>query len=140
GKTKDLLQIKQLKRPFDIPAYGLSCDLVWSDPDEDHKGWSQNTRNLSFTFGNDIVLDFCRQMNVAMIVRGHQTKYKKSKSIPRRGYRFFAGSRLLTLFSVPNYMGMAKNEGTVLSVDPNMSCQFEILKPTRQLALTYNNS
>ena len=38
-------------RPTDVPDTGLLCDLLWSDPDKDQKGWGENDRGVSFTFG-----------------------------------------------------------------------------------------
>lgn len=48
-------QIKRIMRPTDVPDTGLLCDLLWSDPDKDVQGWSENDRGVSFTFGADVV-------------------------------------------------------------------------------------
>jgi hypothetical protein len=32
-------------------AQGLLCDILWSDPDPDVKGWGESDRGVSFTFG-----------------------------------------------------------------------------------------
>ncbi|THU56974.1 hypothetical protein C4D60_Mb11t22860 [Musa balbisiana] len=45
------------------------------------------------------------------------------------GYEFFANRRLVTLFSAPNYCGEFDNAGALLSIDKNLFCSFEILKP-----------
>ncbi|KAJ3579919.1 hypothetical protein NPX13_g647 [Xylaria arbuscula] len=42
-------QIRRVMRPTDIPDCGLLCDLLWSDPDKDITGWSENDRGVSFT-------------------------------------------------------------------------------------------
>ena len=45
GLSKELTNINQLKiikRPTEIPEKGLLCDLVWSDPDSNLKGWEIN--------------------------------------------------------------------------------------------------
>ena len=50
-------QIKQFKRPAEVPDSGLICDLLWSDPNPDQKGnelmigWNENERGVSYTFG-----------------------------------------------------------------------------------------
>ena len=36
NKVRKLLS---LNRPTDIPSNGMLCDLLWSDPVEDQKGW-----------------------------------------------------------------------------------------------------
>jgi len=32
-------KILNLNRPTDIPSQGMLCDLLWSDPVEEQKGW-----------------------------------------------------------------------------------------------------
>lgn len=50
------------------------------------------------------------------------------------GYEFFAKRRLVTIFSAPNYGGEFDNAGALLSVDENLVCSFEILKPAESKA------
>ena len=50
------------------------------------------------------------------------------------GYEFFAGRRLVTLFSAPNYCGEFDNAGGMISVDENLMCTFQILKPSSRSA------
>lgn len=57
-----------------------------------------------------------------LIVRAHQ--------VVEDGYEFFAGRRLVTLFSAPNYCGEFDNAGGMISVDENLMCSFQILKPS----------
>ena len=46
------------------------------------------------------------------------------------GYEFFAGRRLVTLFSAPNYCGEFDNAGGMISVNEDLLCSFQILKPS----------
>lgn len=46
----NLDQIRKLSRPTDVPDSGLLCDLLWSDPGRDIKGWGMNDRGVSYTF------------------------------------------------------------------------------------------
>lgn len=48
---KDLNELANIKRPIEIPEEGLLCDILWSDPDPGIKGWGDNERNISYTFG-----------------------------------------------------------------------------------------
>ena len=34
------------------------CDLLWSDPEPDFKGWGPNDRGISYIFGEDILTEF----------------------------------------------------------------------------------
>jgi serine/threonine-protein phosphatase PP1 catalytic subunit len=48
------------------------------------------------------------------------------------GYEFFAKRQLVTIFSAPNYCGEFDNAGGVMSVDENLMCSFQILRPSTQ--------
>ena len=59
-----------------------------------------------------------------LICRAHQ--------VVEDGYEFFAKRQLVTLFSAPNYCGEFDNAGGVMSVDENLMCSFQILRPSTQ--------
>ena len=61
-----------------------------------------------------------------LLVRAHQ--------VVEDGYEFFAGRRLVTLFSAPNYCGEFDNAGGMISVDQDLMCSFQILKPSSRSA------
>ena len=117
-----LQQIAELERPCDVPDVGLLCDLLWSDPDANTKGWGENDRGVSFVFGPDVVTNFLEEHELDLLVRAHQ--------VVEDGYEFFAGRRLVTLFSAPNYCGEFDNAGGMISVDEDLMCSFQILKPS----------
>ncbi|XP_064455626.1 serine/threonine-protein phosphatase alpha-2 isoform-like [Ornithodoros turicata] len=119
---KNLGQIKEIQRPTDVPDKGLLCDLLWSDPDKDIKGWGENARGVSFTFGPDVVRNFLMEHGLDLIVRSHQ--------VVKDGYEFFADGKMVTLFSVPDYNGEFENAGAIMNVDENFMCTFHILKAT----------
>lgn len=48
------------------------------------------------------------------------------------GYEFFADRQLVTIFSAPNYCGEFDNAGAMMSVDENLMCSFQILKPAEK--------
>jgi serine/threonine-protein phosphatase PP1 catalytic subunit len=94
-------QIRRVMRPTDVPdagksitfcvtnpahhsirhvfllllSPGLLCDLLWSDPDKDITGWSENDRGVSFTFGPDVVSRFLQKHDMDLICRAHQVSY-----------------------------------------------------------------
>jgi len=51
---------------------GLLCDLVWSDPDKDMKGWMDSERGVSYVFGADVVDNFLKKLDLDLICRAHQ--------------------------------------------------------------------
>ncbi|CAK7331414.1 unnamed protein product [Dovyalis caffra] len=129
GLSPDLTnldQIRNLPRPTDVPDSGLLCDLLWSDPDKDIKGWGMNDRGVSYTFGPDKVAEFLMKNDMDLVCRAHQ--------VVEDGYEFFAERQLVTIFSAPNYCGEFDNAGAMMSVDETLMCSFQILKPTDKRA------
>lgn len=125
-ELQSLQQIAGLERPCDVPDVGLLCDLLWSDPDPNVNGWGENDRGVSFVFGEDVLTNFLEAQDLDLLVRAHQ--------VVEDGYEFFAGRRLVTLFSAPNYCGEFDNAGGMISVDEDLMCSFQILKPSSRSA------
>ncbi|KAE9619185.1 hypothetical protein Lal_00047633 [Lupinus albus] len=117
----NLNQIRTLPRPIEVPETGLLCDLLWSDPSRDIKGWGGNERGVSYTFGADRVIEFLQKHDLELVCRAHQ--------VVEDGYEFFANRQLVTIFSAPNYCGEFDNAGAMMSVDETLVCSFQILKP-----------
>ncbi|XP_004510082.1 serine/threonine-protein phosphatase PP1 isozyme 1-like [Cicer arietinum] len=120
---ESLNQIKGIERPLDVPDQGLLCDLLWADPDSEIRGWGENDRGVSYTFGPDTVTDFLKKHDLDLICRAHQ--------VVEDGYQFFADRQLVTIFSAPNYCGEFNNAGALMCVDETLLCSFQILKPLR---------
>ena len=117
-------QIKSIMRPTDVPDNGLLCDLLWSDPDPEVQGWGENERGVSYVFGQEIISLFLKKHELDLICRAHQ--------VVEDGYEFFAKRQLVTLFSAPNYCNEFDNAGAMMSVDENLMCSFQILKPAEK--------
>lgn len=97
-----------------------------------YQGWAENDRGVSFVFGADVVATFLETQDLDLLVRAHQ--------VVEDGYEFFAGRRLVTLFSAPNYCGEFDNAGGMISVDDNLMCSFQILKPSTRSSRFAKNS
>ncbi|XP_058075229.1 serine/threonine-protein phosphatase PP1-like isoform X1 [Magnolia sinica] len=119
--------IRAIERPVDVPDQGLLCDLLWADPDRDIKGWGENDRGVSYTFGTDKVEEFLKKHDLDLVCRAHQ--------VVEDGYEFFADRQLVTIFSAPNYCGEFNNAGALMNVDESLLCSFQILKPSRGKAV-----
>ncbi|KAF7633925.1 SER_THR_PHOSPHATASE domain-containing protein [Meloidogyne graminicola] len=96
--------LQKIKIPRDIVAQdcGLDLDLLWSDPKvisafkgDVEKFEANETRACSYVFGPQDVYATCERLGLKLIVRAHQAF--------NRGFGFFAGKRLLTVFSATNY-------------------------------------
>lgn len=116
-----------IRRPAIVPDSGLLCDLLWSDPSPTEESWGANDRGISFTFGAKIVKRFVEAHNLGLVVRAHQ--------VVEDGYEFFAGRRLVTVFSAPNYCGEFDNAGALMTIDLDLVCSFSVLK-----SLTFGNA
>ncbi|GFP86349.1 serine/threonine-protein phosphatase pp1 [Phtheirospermum japonicum] len=130
-------QVRSLPRPTAIPDTGLLCDLLWSDPGKDVKGWGMNDRGVSYTFGPDKVSEFLTKHDLDLVCRAHQFHdvYLTGTcvlQVVEDGYEFFADRQLVTIFSAPNYCGEFDNAGAMMSVDDNLMCSFQILKPAER--------
>ncbi|KAG2262093.1 hypothetical protein Bca4012_013252 [Brassica carinata] len=123
-ELRSLRQIRDIRRPTDIPDRGLLCDLLWSDPDKNVRGWGPNDRGVSYTFGSDTVSEFLNRLDLDLICRAHQ--------VVEDGFEFFANKQLVTIFSAPNYCGEFDNAGAMMSVDEDLICSFQILKPNEK--------
>ena len=121
---KNLGQLNEIIRPTDIPDEGLLCDLVWSDPEPNLKGWDVNDRGVSYTFNEKIVDNFLTIHNLEVLVRAHQ--------VVEKGYEFFNGRKCVTIFSAPNYCGEFDNAGAMLTINEDLVCGFKVFKPKKQ--------
>ncbi|GCB21227.1 serine/threonine-protein phosphatase PP1 [Aspergillus awamori] len=108
GLSPDLTsmdQIRRIMRPTDV-------------------SWGENDRGVSFTFGPDVVRRFTEKHDLDMICRAHECV--------QDGYEFFAKRQLVTIFSAPNYCGEFDNSGAMLSIDEDLLCSFQVLKPAEK--------
>ena len=94
GISPELSKIKKistLNRPTEIPNQGLLCDILWSDPDEEIKGWQDNTeRGIGYIFGNDVLSNFLKANDLDLICRSHQVNTWFYIRLSRRDTSFLA--------------------------------------------------
>lgn len=138
--------IRNIARPTDVPDYGLLNDLLWSDPADMEQDWEANERGVSYCFGKRVITDFLAVHDFDLICRAHM--------VVEDGYEFFTDRVLVTVFSAPNvsfsapfqelpkscantsqYCGEFDNWGAVMSVNAELLCSFELLKPLDSSAL-----
>lgn len=87
--------IREIRRPTDVPDYGLLNDLLWSDPaDLGEADWEANERGVSYCFGKRVIGEFLAKHDFDLVCRAHM--------VVEDGYEFFEGRTLVTVFSAPN--------------------------------------
>jgi serine/threonine-protein phosphatase PP1 catalytic subunit len=94
---------------------------LWSDPSEDVEEWEESDRGISYCFGKKVVQSTLERLNLDLVCRAHM--------VVEDGYEFFANRGLVTVFSAPNYCGEFDNLGAIMTVNPNLVCYFDLLKP-----------
>ncbi|KAL0382053.1 UNVERIFIED_CONTAM: Serine/threonine-protein phosphatase PP1 isozyme 3 [Sesamum calycinum] len=131
GQYSDLLRLFEYGENFFLLRGNHECASInriygFYDeyPGKDVKGWGMNDRGVSFTFGPDKVSEFLAKHDLDLVCRAHQ--------VVEDGYEFFAERQLVTIFSAPNYCGEFDNAGAMMSVDENLMCSFQILKPAER--------
>lgn len=117
---KSLDDLRKLKSPFNSEDDCLENDILWSDPGK-VSGWQPNPRGASVVFGEDAVNECCKMLDIDLIVRGHQCV--------QDGYEFFAGKKLVTVFSAPHYLGTFTNSAAMCKVSAGLQVSFEVLVP-----------
>lgn len=121
----DIEELKNIKKPDSIPDEGLSCDIVWSDPNpEAESKFTENERGISICFSQEALKEFCEKNDIDLICRAHQ--------VVEEGFEFFCDMKLVTIFSAPNYCGEIDNKGAIMTVDEDLRCGFQILNPIIQ--------
>ena len=118
-ELKDLNQIRHLERPVAVPESGLLCDLLWSDPEPEINGWGENDRGVSFVWGQDVAKQCLSDLDLDFICRSHQAA--------EDGYKFFAGEKVVTLWSIRNFRGFDEM-GAVMRISEDGERSFEQLK------------
>ncbi|KAK6031960.1 Ser/Thr phosphatase family protein [Ostertagia ostertagi] len=108
--------------PTEATGATLEMDLLWADPVIGLNGFQANMRGASYGFGPDILAKFCQVLNIDLVARAHQ--------VVQDGYEFFGGRKLVTIFSAPHYCGQFDNAAAMMTVDENLQCSFEILRPS----------
>ena len=109
-------EIKKYVRFSDIPRNGLSCDMLWSDP-EDRNGWGINSRGAGYTWGYDCSEEFLHINNLKFIARAHQLIMK--------GYNWCHNKQVLSIFSAPNYCYRCGNEAAIIEIEDENNYLFK---------------
>lgn len=104
-----LEDFKKIDRFSQPPREGAFMELLWSDPQE-ADGFGPSQRGLGFAFGSDITAAFIEKNKLRKIFRSHEVRMG--------GVQFEHKSKLVTVFSAPNYCDSQGNLGGIIHVVP----------------------
>jgi serine/threonine-protein phosphatase 4 catalytic subunit len=105
-------EIRNIDRKQEVPHDGAMCDLLWSDPDQDQKGFGISPRGAGYLFGKDVVETFEQLNKIDLIARAHQ--------LVMEGYKMMFDEKLITIWSAPNYCYRCGNMASILKLDENL--------------------
>jgi serine/threonine-protein phosphatase 2A catalytic subunit len=123
GQLDDVIK---LKRFCDVPHEGPICDLLWSDPEENRKGFNPSPRSAGFQFGSDVTEKFLHRNDLSLIARAHQ--------LVMDGFQRAHKKMVVTIFSAPNYCYRCGNQAAVMEIDEQLNTSFtQYMQPTEQM-------
>jgi diadenosine tetraphosphatase ApaH/serine/threonine PP2A family protein phosphatase len=91
------------KKVIDIPSFSKDLansmmQIIWNDPKEGLKGFSESYRGPGIKFfGEDVFSQFMERYQLRYLIRSHE--------VFEEGYKWFFNKRLLSIFSSANYRG-----------------------------------
>ena len=117
-KLNRIDNIHNLNRVQEIEPDGIISDLMWSDPDEDVKGWVLSNRGAGYLFGAKQVKRFNEKNGLSCILRSHQ--------LVSSGYQYMFDESLCIVWSSPNYCYRCGNVAAILEIDEHTNRKFNI--------------
>lgn len=110
-------EINQYNRKREIE--GPISDLLWSDPEDSIKGWTESPRGAGFLFGKNVVDKFNGINNIECIIRAHQQVDP---------YHYMFDKKLCIIWGAPNYLYRCGNNAVILEIGENMERHFNIFE------------
>ena len=121
----ELNQIFEINRFEETKNEGPLMHFLWNYPSERGE-WSLAHQSNCLGFGTDVIESFLLKNDLELIIR--------SKQITKEGFIWYHNGKVLSIFSVSNYIGI-KNLAAVVQLDENMKiniCVFDHLFKTNR--------
>ncbi|OQV16818.1 Serine/threonine-protein phosphatase PP1-beta [Hypsibius exemplaris] len=111
---QNLSQLRNIRRPTNIPTNGLLFDLLWATPTSSTPGWNFSDKGTSMVFGKGVCKKFAQINDLEFMIRGHATSAK--------GYVLSGDKKVLSLFSATNYEERV-NDAAFAHIGVNLTIQ-----------------
>ncbi|CAD8163395.1 unnamed protein product [Paramecium octaurelia] len=128
-QIKQIDQIRMIDRRNAKEGEGPMSDLLWSDPEQDLDGWTQNGRRGVHQFGKKIVDQFNHINDLTLIARAHQLQMD--------GYKYYFDKQLVTVWSAPNYCYRCGNKACMMNLDENLEQSFIFFEESQELTQNF---
>ena len=129
GISQNIKKLEDLEDLFkDYNIEGEIADLLWSDPSNSVKCFSQSDRKQGHKFNHQALCHFFQQNGLSMLIRGH--------SFCQNGYSFDFGidGGCLTVFSTCDYTGL-KNCSGIAVISTNGEVTAKAFQPAKDRGL-----
>ena len=90
---------------------GISCDLLWADPDNKTDEFQPNNRGVSYLFGAQAAKRFMEHNSIDLIIRAHQMIDGVQKQLK---------DQVVTVWSASNYEQRMGNKGGILMLEAGL--------------------
>lgn len=111
-QASTIADINKINRFMEIPSRGILTDLLWGDPTDDGSFFTESMRNAGVRFGKGATSTFLSRNSLHSVIRAHQ--------VMPDGYKYCQDSKVLTIFSAPNYEPMIGNKAAILIIDEQL--------------------
>ncbi|CEF63070.1 Calcineurin-like phosphoesterase domain, apaH type and Serine/threonine-specific protein phosphatase/bis(5-nucleosyl)-tetraphosphatase domain-containing protein [Strongyloides ratti] len=67
-EISSLRQLELMRRPYEIPIFGVASHFTWSDPDSESAGFDESPRGAGLLFNEKALTDFLNIHNLQLII------------------------------------------------------------------------
>ena len=134
SQLKNLDQLNQIKRPYEITYDDLETDLLFGTPYPDIDYFEPPDHGYGDIFGLKAILEFKKENNINLICRGNAI-------LIDNGFELFGNKDLVSINSIP-YTAQSKSEinnnGAIMLVNNDLTYSFITIYSTINFTLLFN--
>ena len=128
-RLEKLKQIRDIRRPLQIPLTGMITDLLWSDPSPSVREYAPSTRGSTVFYGEAPAKRFLANNRLKFIVRGHQV------AMEGYDYPFAPNKCVITMFTASNYTPECKNKAAFMTIDQGGKNEIKVLPSVMMMSV-----